>query len=379
MKNKLDINLINQILRIIYTFLLILLVYVLINAGRQFGVFKFVSDFIGVLSPLFSSLILAWLLDPIVDFFERKKIKRVPATIITIFIVLLFVVLMVSYMIPMLISQIGEAFNFFSEIGQESDKIFTNFANWIKVNNIPIDINEIQENYNLVTIAESFITSASSSIISVVSSTFSSLFNIILIFVITVYLLIDFDRLVEMITNLIPVKYRKDSIELAKRVDEGLTDTIRGILMIAAIISLVSSIGFWIIGLPSPLLFGLICGITNIIPYIGPYIGGIFAGVVALNISVQTLIFCIIIVAAVQQIEGMFLQPLVMGRTTSIHPVVIMMGLLVFGKFFGIVGMIVATPIINMIRIILLFFIQKYNWFSYKESEPAIEVVTDAE
>ena len=116
-----------------------------------------------------------------------------------------------------------------------------------------------------------------------------------------------------------------------------------------------------IVGLRAPLLFGLFCGITNVIPYAGPYIGGAPAVIVGFSrgpvVGVLTLISIIII----QFLEGNFLQPVIMSKTTKLHPVTIIVGLLIFGHFFGIVGMVISTPLIAVLKSITVFFLEKFN------------------
>ena len=124
---------------------------------------------------------------------------------------------------------------------------------------------------------------------------------------------------------------------------------------------LLSTLGYSVIGLSTPLLFGLICGITNIIPYIGPWIGGAICVIVGFTISPMVGIFAALVAFAIQQIDSIILQPLVMGKTMKLHPVTIMIGLLVFGYFFGMIGMIFATPIMAGVKIIINHFDEKFE------------------
>lgn len=113
--------------------------------------------------------------------------------------------------------------------------------------------------------------------------------------------------------------------------------------------------------MPSPLLFGIICGITNVIPYIGPWIGGAICVIIGFTISPLVGILAAVVAVIVQQLDNVVLQPVIMGKTMKLHPVTIMIGLLVFGYFFGIIGMILATPIMAGIKIILNYFDEKYD------------------
>jgi predicted PurR-regulated permease PerM len=124
-----------------------------------------------------------------------------------------------------------------------------------------------------------------------------------------------------------------------------------------------------IVGLKAPLLFGLICGITNIIPYIGPYLGALPATIVAFTQGVPVGIMTVVSILIVQFVEGNFIQPLVMSKTMKLHPVTILIGLLVFGYFFGVLGMIIATPLVAMIKSIAMFLENKFNILRFNQQK----------
>ena len=125
-----------------------------------------------------------------------------------------------------------------------------------------------------------------------------------------------------------------------------------------------SLIGFLIAGVSSPLLFAIFCAITNIIPYFGPYIGGIPVIVVGYATSPLIGTICLITVILVQLFEGNILHPLIVAKTTKLHPVTIMLGLLVFEYLFGIVGMILAAPIMATLKILFFYLEEKYHFLS---------------
>jgi len=101
----------------------------------------------------------------------------------------------------------------------------------------------------------------------------------------------------------------------------------------------------------------------DVIPFIGPWIGGSAAVIVGFSQGFWVGVLVIVVIVVVQFIENMILQPLIMGKTTNLHPVVIMLGLLVFGHFFGIIGMILATPILSLTKVVLKYIILKFNLF----------------
>ncbi len=163
------------------------------------------------------------------------------------------------------------------------------------------------------------------------------------------------------IFNLVPENQKKDVMKLAHDLDDTCKDFVQGTLLIALIVAIITTILFAIAGLPSPMLFGLICGVTNIIPYIGPWVGGAIAAIVGFTVSPLVGILAIVIAFVSQQIDGLLLQPLIMGKTMKLHPVTIMIGLLVFGYFFNIIGMIIATPIIACTKVLIIFFNDRYK------------------
>ena len=136
---------------------------------------------------------------------------------------------------------------------------------------------------------------------------------------------------------------------------------VRGSLLSALIIFLISSLGFACVGLKAPLLFGFICGLTNMIPYVGPYLGGAPAVLVGFTEGPIVGILILAIIVVVQLLEGNLLQPIIMSKSTKLHPVTIMLGLLVFGHFFGIIGMLLSTPIIAVSKTLFNYFDEKYD------------------
>ncbi len=127
------------------------------------------------------------------------------------------------------------------------------------------------------------------------------------------------------------------------------------------LVFLTQSIGLTLAGLKAPLVFALFCAVTDIIPYFGPYIGGIPAVIVGFTISPITGICVLISIIIVQLLENNFYQPLIMGHTMKLHPVTIMLGLLIFQHFFGIIGMVVATPVIACLKILFIFINEKLD------------------
>ena len=175
------------------------------------------------------------------------------------------------------------------------------------------------------------------------------------------YMLFDFDSISRHFLNLLPERKRFEAQVLLNNIGGEVRKSVNGTMLVAVMVFVCDSIGFWIIGLQAHILFGLFCGITDLIPYVGPYIGGAIAVVIGFS---QSTIICVMkkfICVIVQCVENFILQPVVMSKTMKLHPVTIMIGLLIFNNFFGIIGMILATPCIALLKVIWEFVQNKYQ------------------
>ena len=178
-------------------------------------------------------------------------------------------------------------------------------------------------------------------------------------------MLIDYENIIESLHKLFPKKGHNEYIELTHNISVNTRKVVNSTLFVAFLVFLFDTIGFYAIGLKSAMLFGFFCGLTDLIPYIGPYIGGGVAVVVGFTQGPIVGIGVLIIAVIVQPLESYILQPVVMSQATNLSPVIIIVGLLVFGYFFGIPGMVIATPCLAIIKEIFRFI--KVRIKRYKE------------
>ena len=164
-----------------------------------------------------------------------------------------------------------------------------------------------------------------------------------------------------------PKQIRTTTTKILDNINETLFGYVQGTLLVSFVIFITNYIGFLLLGVKAPFLFAVFCGITNIIPYVGPFIGGVPVALVALSQNPATGILVIIYIVGIQWLESMILQPIIMSKAMKLHPVTILIGLLIFGHFFGIIGMIVATPIIATFKTIFTYYNDKYNLTKYTE------------
>jgi len=372
-KKKPDKNIdypkLNELIKIsrdILKIVLIIGIVVLIVLGsyivNEWNLFNIIRTTLGIISPLFIGIILAWLLEPLVRRINKKGINRLMSTLI-VFVLLIAVFSLFGWLIaPTLGEQI-------KEIISTAPAIIDNITNFFE--NIIDNISKIY-GYNLSGFKEgmndafneiflSITVDLPTKIVGVVRTIVNGGINIIFGIFIAFYMLLDFNNVRKHLLTLIPKKVHTEIITLTDKANRMLKNYVQGTLLIMLLLFVCQSIGFTIAGLKAPLVFGLFCAVTNIIPYFGPYIGGIPAVIVGFATDPLTGIFCLISVIVCQFLESYFLNPVVMSKTMKLHPVTIMVGLLLFGNFFGIIGMILSTPVIACAKLIIVHFNDKYQ------------------
>ncbi|UOR12223.1 AI-2E family transporter [Halobacillus amylolyticus] len=185
----------------------------------------------------------------------------------------------------------------------------------------------------------------------------SGVFNVIVLLavipVMTFYFLKDHSLIFQSLLRLLPVRWHGEAKRLSHKLSHSLGGYIRGQLLISLFVGFFATIGFWIAGLPYPLVLGVVAGITNIIPYFGPLLGAIPALVVAVTISVKTLIITLVAIFVIQIVEGNLLSPYIMGKSIHIHPLLIILALLAGSELAGIVGMIAAVPVLTCLKVVV--------------------------
>ncbi len=354
-------DLASKVLSVTYVLLIALGVYLVLLLFKETNILNFIWTVIKIVTPLFIGILIAWLFSPFVRWLQTKKINRTLGTIITYLILFLVVFIVLAALIPLLANQIGEFVKIAPSVFDSLKIWLTNLLNHL--NNIEnIDVAEIKsqifDQFN--SFASGITSELPSQLLSIISSIFSGLSTLFIGLIIGFFFLISYDSKNSLIT-FIPKNIRTTSIDLLNNVNNSLRKYVQGALIDCSVVFILSSIGLWAIGLKAPALFGFFCGLTNIIPYLGPYIGGAPAVIVGFTQSPTIGILTIIVITTVQFLEGNFLQPFIMSKTTKLHPVTIMLGLLVFGYFFGILGMLISTPLISVFKTIFVFYDEKYG------------------
>lgn len=359
------IHLSQKLLRVFYICVIVAIILGVLIACRELKLMNFFFGVIKVISPLFIGFILTWLFYPLQKKMVDKGMNKALSAIIIFILVVGFIFLFIYIFVPVLYKQINDLISIIPNV-------FSSVTNFISKSLDKIDINGLnisQVKHSIVEYGQKMLVSITTelpnSLLNVVKSLVSALGIIVLSLVVMIYMLIDFDNITFNFQKFLRKKGMEDYIKLFDNIGYNARKVVNGTLLVAFMVFVCDTIGFALVGLNAAVLFGLFCGITDLIPYIGPYIGGAAAVIVGFTQGPFVGIATLIVAALVQLIESYVLQPVVMSKAMQLSPIMIIVGLLLFGYFFGIVGMIVATPCMSIIKEIIIFISHKRQKSEY--------------
>lgn len=346
----------NNLLKFVLALVIILAVLLATYLIKEWNILGIIGTILSVISPVFIGFVIAWLLDPLATKLSNKM-PRVIACILTYLIIFGGIILILVFTVPTLSSSVSDIVNVIPNVVDNAQDFASDLLEKLG------DSNQV-ENYKntmlekIESVGTDFASTLPNSIWNFGKGVISGATNIILGLMIGFYLLFDFRKFQGHLLSIMPKKWHKNAKKLMSRINGKLRSYVGGVLLVMLLVFITQSIGFSLAGLKAPLLFALFCAITDVIPYIGPWIGGAPAVIVGFTIDPMVGVFCLVSVIVCQLLENNFYQPLIMGKTMKLHPVTIMLGLLIFNYFFGMIGMIVATPLIATIKIIFEFIME---------------------
>ena len=313
-----------------------------------------------VLLPFVLGGAIAYFLDPVADRLERIGLSRVAATgLIALMGVLLFVV-MALLVIPTLVNQTVELVRIAPELSASASAFVTE--------RFPDLLDESSTVRQTLSKIAGNIESKGVQLLETALSSAASLINVLLLLVVvpvvSIYLLLDWDRMVEKIDSLLPRDHAPTIRLLAGDIDTTLASFVRGMGTVCVVLGTYYAIALMAVGLQFGLVIGFLAGLLTFIPYLGALLGGVMAIGLAmfqfwgdwLSIGLVAGIFVI-----GQVIEGNVLTPKLVGSSVGLHPVWLIFALSVFGTLFGFVGMLVAVPVAAALGVIARFAVEQYR------------------
>lgn len=372
--------------------LLVLIIYYLINIGNRFvpdkkkikiNDKKLLPIVIGlvflflffnllkrytVLSDTFYTIIfsaiLAYLFNPIINYLETKNINRLRGVFLLYLSILGMILILAFLVIPKSSTEIKRMVTsmpiYLEKASGLIDKLYNKY--YSTLGDLPPIFQGVQQVVmeNIVGI-ESMIVEGLKNFIGGIIKTFSKFVSLVLTPILTFYFLVDKNYFKEKLRNLIPLKNRNEYNKLFQEIDYSLSKFVRGKIIMAIYVGVTTSIILLILRVDFAIVIGFITGIADIIPYIGPFLGFLPAVFFAFLGSPLKAIWVGAFFLIIQWVENNIIAPKVIGDTTGIHPLIILISIIIGGGIFGVLGMIFAVPVIAIVTILFSFISKKYK------------------
>ena len=316
-----------------------------------------------VLMPFVAGMILAYLLDPLVDRVEKIGIRR---SLSTFFVLTIFFVCSVGsslLLLPVILNQLSNLTSFLPALIsnlepfiQQARSLVDNAIKADNSNQLPLPVADI------LNWAGGFLTEIISS-----SLAFANLLSLIIITpIVAFYLLRDWDLIIKKVKSWMPIAQKVRIVEQVSKVDRSLSALVRGQGTVCVILALYYSVSLTAVGLQFGILIGIFSGIVSFIPFVGAILGAIFSiGFSIIQFDTYTPIFFVAGIFLVGQVvEGNFLTPKLIGEAVGLHPVWVIFALLTGATLFGFLGVLLALPIAVVVAVLI-----RFSLSSYLESE----------
>lgn len=336
--------------------LLVVATLILVSTKIGFIFQPVVTFFTTLFAPVLIAGFLYYLLNPVVNLLTKlTKMKRILAIAIVLLLLLGIIVWTILAVIPSLVNQLTSL----AESMPSFVKAVRNWALDLAKNPIFNDV-DIEKQIDKLNISyggliQQFINGLSTSLGSIVGGIASTAMLVVTVPFILFYMLKDGHRLVPNVQRFFPENRRTQIVELLAEMNKTLSNYISGQAIECIFVATGTFIGYLLIGLDYAFLFGMLAGVTNLIPYLGPYLGLLPAVAVSIFHSPVQALLCCVVVLVVQQIDGNIIYPNVIGKSLQIHPLTIILILLVAGNIAGLLGIFLGVPFYAICRTIVIF------------------------
>lgn len=328
-----------------------------------------------ILLPMLLTGLLYYLLNPIVDWLEKRKVSRTIGISIVFVLIGLLLVWGLAVAIPNIQEQVV---SFVQNLPANIQKLELQLTSLLQDKQFeqfrPTALQVInQVNDQIISFAQRFSSSAVNWASHLISTASQIIVAVLIMPFILFYLLRDGKGLNAYITQYLPTKWRVPIGTVLSDVNSQLSNYVRGQVTVAMIVALMFSIMFSIIGLSYPVTLGILAGFLNLIPYLGSFLAMIPAVILGLIAGPFMLVKVLIVFMIEQTIEGRFVTPLIIGSSLNIHPITILFVLLTSGQMFGVLGVLLGIPIYASIKVLVKAAFEWYKVYSELYEEDTIE------
>lgn len=303
------------------------------------------------------TLVLVYLLYPVISSMEARGTPRVLAIFLAYLGLVIVAAAVLMYGIPRLVTQIHTLVDMLPIYTSQLEVLIRDLQKSYYKTELPPGMRQainrqiIEIEFMLQNILEQTV----QAILNLVSYTF----NILLAPVLAFYFLNDLENIKITVKKWMPEENFTEYWELGKKINAVLTSFIRGHLILVFVVGVLTSLAMAFLGLEYAVMLGIIAGLAELVPYFGPLIGAVPAVIVGLLQSKWMAVKVLLAILIVQQLEGNIIAPKILGKSVGLHPLVVILGLVAGAKLAGVAGMLLAVPAAATFKIIITFLYEK--------------------
>ncbi|MEC6748464.1 AI-2E family transporter [Marinilactibacillus sp. XAAS-LB27] len=367
--------------KVVSILLVSLLVFINIYMIKQISdIFKPIEIILSIVGPpLVFSTIFYYLLNPVVDWLEKKKFTRNLAIAFVFALIIVFIIVGVNFIVPIIQNQLESLIDnwpsYWDSLMLQLDgllgtEIFTDFMEQMGDTSLIGSFSGQASSFLNVTVGGigSFIGTLTRVGITLFTTPF-----------IVYYLLKDGKKVPDQLLKIVPTRARNSMREILADINRQVSYYVRGQLLVAMCVGLMFWIGFSIVGLDFALTLGIFAGFMNLIPYLGSFIAYIPTVIIAVVDSPVMLAKVLIVIAIEQLLEGRVISPQILGNSLKIHPINIIFLLLIAGRLFGVMGVVLGIPGYAVLKIVV---VRTFEWYQrhselYEEKQPSSQTAVD--
>lgn len=326
--------------------------------------------------------LLAYILNPVVNLLTRLRLSRGLAVGI-VYVFLAIFVIIGSFLLAQVVGQLGEFLRLIPSALEGLTPLVTGVVEWLQglpqlfsrfgadpeaefmedgvevVTPLVQAAQEMISDYlaeavtTLRTVFQRLLEGGSDYLLGGVVSIVSGGVQVFFIILISAYFLFDFPRFSRAVVRYVPVRYREVYLDVRTKTDRVVGGFLRGQLLINLFIGVTLWIGFTLLNVPLALTLAFVAALFNIVPYLGPIISSVPAVLLALTVSPWTAVGTLLVIVLANQLEAHVYAPMILGKTTNLHPVTVIISILVGVALFGILGAFIAIPVVALAKVIL--------------------------
>ncbi len=352
--------------------------YIIITLFTLYVLWRFRGGYIFALQVAVLGFVVAYVLNPVVNMLSRLRISRAFAVVIVYFM-LIQVIVFGSILITQVVADTGElvekipegvraitpmverVYNRFGGLGEFMPSFFSDRFGLSEGNseNLVLGIETTVTGFfedvltRLNSLMENVLNGSSSFLVSGLTKVASVTAQVVLILLAGAYFLYDYPKFTANFKRFVPIRYKSLYEDITQKADTTIGGYLRGQLLITSCLGVLVWIGLSLVGVPSALPISFLAALFNIVPYLGPIIGVIPAVLLGFTVGPGTALGAAIVFILANQIEGNLLAPLILSKSTDLHPVTVLLGILAGAGMFGLVGALLAVPVLALGKILI--------------------------